>query len=136
MPVNAILISPLSVRIHLLRLIGAEELLNNSIHSSFAEARVPAQAISLIRIDCGGYGVEGAGAVSVDVGFGVDVGVSVGLAEGEMVALAEGETVTLAEGEMVALAEGETVALMVAETVAVRVAGVAVSWRAASSEDG
>ena len=103
-PDNAILISPPSVRTHPFRLIAVEELLNNSIHSSFAEARVPAQAISLIRTDCGGYGVVTGGGVPVDVGLGVDVAVSVGLAEGETVALRE------------------------AETVGVRVAGVAVPW--------
>jgi hypothetical protein len=64
-PLRAIEISPPSSRRQPVRSIDSLPGLNNSIHSSYAEERVPAQAISLIRTACGGK--DGIG-VSEDVG--------------------------------------------------------------------
>ena len=82
--------SPPSSRSQPPRSMAAEPGLYNSIHSSFGEAIVPAQATSLIRMEKGGYlgvgsgdgvGVEEGVAVDVDVGDGLGsiVGVGVGV---------------------------------------------------------
>lgn len=80
-PCRLILMSPPSVRVQPLKLIVELELLKSSIHSSLAEANVPAQATSLIRIIRAGYGVW------AGVGRGVFVGEAdgVGVGEGEVV---------------------------------------------------
>jgi hypothetical protein len=80
-PPRLILMSSPSVRVQPLKLIAELELLKSSIHSSLAEANVPAQANSFIRIVRAGYGGL------IGVGSGVFVGVAdcVGVGEGEVV---------------------------------------------------
>lgn len=71
--------SPSSVSVHPARSISDEPGLFSSIHSSWELATVPAQATSLIRIDPGGYGVDGGRTVIVIDGVGVRVEVCVGV---------------------------------------------------------
>ena len=103
--------SPPSVRVHPARLIGEPEVLKSSILSSFAEASVPAQASSLIRIERGGSGVE------AGVGGDVSVGVKEGVVEdvGEVVAVADWVGVGVSVGEV----DGEGVGVGVLEAVSV-----------------
>jgi hypothetical protein len=97
-PFKAMWISPPSVSIQPCIWIDELEMLNSSIHSSFAEAKVPAQATSLIKIVRGGKGVVPGvgGAVSVGVtvwvgvGDGVPVGVGVCSSVAVRVAVTEG----------------------------------------------
>lgn len=90
--------SPPSVKVQPLKLTGEFELLKSSIHSSLAEAVVPAQANSLIRIVRGGKGVDS------DVGGGVSLGAIDGIGEGVTDVVAVG--VCVAVGVKVAVSEG------------------------------
>ena len=100
--------SPPSVKRQPERSIGEDPGLCNSIHSSVAEARVPAQASSLINNASGAYGVGGiVGGTSVSVGDGVKLVVDMG-AEDE-----EGEGDTVADEVGMDDAEGVGVELTV-----------------------
>src|SRR4030067_3723852 len=78
-PKRAMAISPLSVRLHPPRSTGSDPGLYNSIHSSLAEASVPAQATSLISTTAAlGAGED----VGTQVPHGVGVRLS-GIAVGE-----------------------------------------------------
>ena len=107
-PFNVMAMSPPSERVHPVRVIAAEVVLNSSIHSSFALAAVPPHAISLMTTARAGKGVRVSVLVevevgvlvgvevlvAVDVGVDVDVGVFVAVAVGVLVAGEEqGESV-------------------------------------------
>lgn len=127
-PRRRIWISPPSDRVHPLRLIGELEVLKSSIHSSFADARVPDQANSFIKTDRGGKGVEAGEGVGLMLGVsegvveGVDVrlGVSEGVGEGVFEGDAVGDWVLVG----VLVGDGEGVDVDVGVSVAASV-GVA-----------
>lgn len=97
-PLSVTLISARSDRCQPAKLIADAPGLCSSIHSSVAEANVPAHAISLIKMDWAAYGVGGSVGGSV---AGVDGAVAV--AEGEPVA--EGSSVRVPD----AVRDGEAV---------------------------
>ncbi len=71
-PAREMAMSPPSPRLHPSRSIPSGPGLCSSIHSSLAEASVPAQAISLMRMEPGARGVgEGTGVSEAGVGVGV-----------------------------------------------------------------